>query len=224
MARRVSFDEQSLTRHGWFGDTRVRWDEIHEYRLAIDLMPRVSPGIQFISGPPTAGSRVGIFDLISTIVHAVRDKDDTEWRRVGRVTVWLRTERATLSLRRTDLDIALISEIVSRVHQRLADAARKTLEATGTVQFGPLVLTPHTVQWQHKPSLERGQAEAIELFDTAAVRFRVMKRDAAWPYGASSLSRVPNPLVALELARSLDYPVRGLELLDWVMYARSPVR
>ena len=219
MARGFALDEQSLTRRGWFGDTRVPWDEIRDYRLAIDLMPRVEPGFQILPGPPTAGSRESTFALISTIVHALRDKDDAEWRRVGRVTVWLRTERVALSLRRTGLDIALISEIVSRVHQRLAAAARKTLDATGTVQFGPLALTSHTIQWKHKPSIARKQVEAIELFDTSAVRFRVMKLDKVWPYGASPLRAVPNPLVALELARWLDYPVRGLEMLDWVLYA-----
>jgi hypothetical protein len=215
MGRSVSLDDQALTRHRWFGDTRVPWSEIRDYRLALDLMPRVDPGFRLISGPPAAGSRVGVLELGSTLHHALRDKDHAAWRRIGRITVWLRAEQAAVSLRCAGLDIAVISEIVHRVHSRLAEQARRTFDATGTVRFGPLLITRHAIGWKAKPLLERAQVEAIELFDAAAVQFRAVKRAAAWPYASAPLRGVPNLPVALEIARWLDYPVRGLDLLDW---------
>lgn len=190
----VIVDDRGVERRGLIWTRSITWDAIDEYRLGIE--PRTAPLDSYRHGSTPLGE----------ILHAVdslRGKNAVyhlDLELIGR------DARVAFGWRFHDVHLA-ISEVLARIHDRLAARARASTPA----MFGPLALSADEVQWRGA-RIERAEVERIELFDSSPVTLRVLALGKVLPFARASMAEVPNVLVALELAHELGYATGGGEL------------
>jgi len=196
---RLTLDDAGVTRSGLFRTRSIGWRELREYRLSLELH-----GVSGDAGYLALGP-------LSTIWDALQGAQGRHEYRFG---IELRGEHTRLRFdwRFRNVELA-IREVLRRLHAPLIAAAHAELVEAGVARFGPLALGRAAVMLGSRAPLPQRHVEAIELFDAFPVRLRVMAHGRAWPHAQVRMDHVPNVLAALEVARSLGYPVLGRELL-----------
>jgi hypothetical protein len=201
---RLIVDDHGVTRARLIRRQSLAWDEIRDYRLTIEMR----------------GARIEVLYLVDIVNAAlfirdfIRGMRGKHSYRVGLELIG-EHERVFFNWRFKGVAMA-IARVLDRIAEPLAQPARDTLARDRIVSFGPLTLSADAVQWADKPPLAHASVEAIELFNSSPVRLRVMTRDKTWPYAQAPLAHIPNVCAVIELAGTLGYRVRGLELLTSV--------
>jgi hypothetical protein len=200
---RVVLDERGVERRGLFRTNALAWNELREYRLAIELRG---------AGPDLA---------YRTPLGLVLEARDLLRGLAGSSTQRARIELYDVAGRRRIVfgwrfrDAALgIGEILARIAEPALASAHAELGRVGAASFGTLVIAEREVTLGRRAPLPRERVESIELFDDSPVVVRVMAYGKRWPYSTTALRDVTNVATALVIARELGYTVRGARLLD----------
>ena len=179
---RVTIDERGVTARGWLRRRALAWDDIRDYRLAIEL-----------HGAPASllhgYGLIGAYLIAEDVARGARGDSHV------RVRLALRGARTRLALD----DAGAIARVLARIAAPAAAATR--------ARFGPLAIEADAVRWGDRPPLPRAEVERIELFNATRVRLRVMARGKVWPYGSARTAAIPDLLGALARAEALGYPV-----------------
>jgi hypothetical protein len=203
---RVIVDEDGVTRERLTRRDSIAWHQIRDYRLTIEIRGAKVEALYLVHH---------VFFNVALIARdAVHGYRGDHRFRLG-IELIGDDQRVAFNWRFRGVAMA-IAEICRRICGPLAAEPRARRAAEGRVQFGPLILARDSVQWGDRPPLPRDAVEGIELFNSYPVSLRVMAHRKIWPYGRARTADIPNIAAALELARGLGYPVRGLELFAGV--------
>jgi hypothetical protein len=209
---RVVFDDEGVSHHHAIAHTEsIRWDEIEDYRLAIELTYESN---LLTMNVPVLGALLFASDAVNAY------KGDHNLRFGMALTGHGR--KVDFNWRFKDTMSGVVY-VLHRIAKPFTAKARAQLQATGAATFGPLTLSRDEVRWNDFV-LERDGVAAIELGEGPApamsmqvgsvVELRVRARGRDKPIGHARTEDIPNVCGALQIARDLGYPVTGAGMLE----------
>jgi hypothetical protein len=194
---KLIIDETGIARKRMFGTQRIEWSDVREYWLRIE--------------PANSISGWGVLERILDALDRWTPYGPTPPRH--RLELVGEFEKLVIDSSFANVELA-IDEAMRRIGPRLLADARRELDRTRVVTFGDFGVRAEALQWQGREPIARDAVEALEIIDNTPLQVFVQQRGKARAYAHIPLQRIPNVLVALELAEQLGYRVRGRERLQ----------